>query len=103
MPRALVAVVLHHARPVDVRHQRRVFEAHCLQELAGAQHQLVALLVQSSSLAVDALLKQPYARKSQREQYQKQPILRSLRIHFRFRREKTAAATSSTMPLYNAA
>ena len=39
-----VSVVLHHARPVDVREQRRIFQAHHFHEFSRTQQDVVALL-----------------------------------------------------------
>ncbi len=97
VPGALVAIVLHRAGPIDVRHQRSVFEAHGFDQLARAQHEFVVFLVQGGALEIDALLQLPDADETQGQNDEEQPIFPILSSHFRFRREKTAMAMSSTM------
>src|SRR6266513_3558654 len=92
-----VSVVLYDARPVNVRQQRRVLQAHHFNELWRTQQDLVTLLGYRRALRVDAVLHPPDARKPKRNNKQKQPREALLRFHFKFRRENTAAAAVKTM------
>ena len=56
MPRVLVAEVLRHPRPVNIRHQRRIFQAQGLHQFAGAQHHLVVFNLYRRLLCVDTFL-----------------------------------------------
>ena len=86
----LLAVVLHRARPVHIREQRRVFEAKDFQQLRRGKQKIVAVLMQRRLLRVDVQLQVPDpGEPGQQDQRQHQRGL-----HLRFRREKTAAATA---------
>jgi hypothetical protein len=56
--------------------------------------------MQRGSLDVNAALKLPNARESHRQQDQQKPILQFPPPHFKFLRENTAAAISSTIAQY---
>ena len=94
-------VVLHCARPINVRQQRRVFQTHDLQQLWRGEQQIIALLMQRCVLRVDANLELPDRRESQRHGQNHHVYCPA--PHFRFLREKIMAAAASTTLQYTAA
>ncbi len=97
MPHGLVAVILHDACPVQVRQQRRVFEAQHLQQIARAQYEIVCLAMHPVELRIDFFLELPHpgeTRNKQAAEHQRPDVPG---LHFMSRREKIVTAAASTI------
>ena len=96
-----LSVVLHHARPINVRQQRRVFHTHDFEQSRRTEQQIVAFLMQCGALFVHADLQAPNGRQAQGHGEKQQRGC--ARLHLRFLWEKIIAAAAIKTTQYSAA
>ena len=99
------AVILHSPRPIDIRDQRIVSEAHALHAAARLEEQILAFVHVRARACVDFRLQHRNQDKQRRNTDNGEPRCATFATaaHFKFRREKTAEDAINSSRMYNAA